>query len=90
MKKFTLAHLIKTPELVLPSFTLEDPLTFIAEEDDSKIVFGSDNDGFLIRYNKNDEWQDYILGSEIILKNGQYVQFTGLSWFNNRFTKIER
>lgn len=63
MKKFTLAHLIKQKEI----FTLEDPLTFIAEEDNCIIQFGSYEDRFSIRYDKNDSWEHYILGTELTL-----------------------
>ena len=67
MKQFTLAHLIKIQEIILPTFTIEDPLTFVSQEDNSKIAFGSDNDFFSIRYSKDSEWEDYILGTEITL-----------------------
>lgn len=62
---FTLAY--KKSIILPPAFTLNDPLTFVSQEDNSKIVFVSDNDGFSIRYSKDSEWENYVLGTEIIL-----------------------
>lgn len=71
MKKFTLAHLIKQQEI----FTLEDPLTFIAEEDNVQIsrLAGFQENQYYFRTNKNDE---YILTDELnqTLNKGEYIQ----------------
>lgn len=90
MKKFTLAHLIKQNSS--PTFTLEDPLTLVSQEDNAVVALyildytpGVQYKLFSNGTTITEGWSTYTSGTTFELNKGDYIQFLGSNTWNGNF-----